>query len=120
MNHPVFACRTKGMVASILLVLLLSACGGDQPEAMLASARDYLAKNDPKAAVIQLKNALQKNPELPEARFLLGQALLRVGDAVGSETELRKALALKYPQELVLPPLAQAMLAQGQYKKLTD
>ena len=120
MNHPVFACRTKGMVASILLVLLLSACGGDQPEAMLASARDYLAKNDPKAAVIQLKNALQKNPELPEARFLLGQALLRGGDAVGSETELRKALALKYPQELVLPPLAQAMLAQGQYKKLTD
>ena len=87
---------------------------------MLASARDYLAKNDPKAAVIQVKNALQMNPDLPEARYLLGLALLRVGDPVGSETELRKALALNHPKELVVPSLATAMLAQGQYKKLTD
>ena len=33
---------------------------------------------------------------------------------------LRKAMALKHPDELVLPSLAQAMLAQGQYKKLTE
>jgi putative PEP-CTERM system TPR-repeat lipoprotein len=120
MNHPVLTSRTKGMVTSILLAVLLSACGGDKPEEMLASARDYLAKNDPKAAVIQLKNALQQNPDLPEARYLLGLALLRGGDAAGAETELRKALALKHPQELVLPRIAQAMLAQRQYKKLTD
>lgn len=108
------------LVSSLLLALLLSACGGDSPETMLTSARDYLAKNDPKAAVIQLKNALQKNPELPEARFLLGTALLRGGDPVGAETELRKALALKHPPELVDPPLAKAMLAQGQAKKVSD
>ena len=120
MNHSVFVSRARGLAASFFLIVLLSACGGDKPDAMLASARDYLAKNDPKAAVIQLKNALQKNPDLPEARYLLGLALIRDGDAVGSETELRKAMALKHPDELVLPSLAQAMLAQGQYKKLTD
>ena len=120
MKHPIFISRARYLLASISLIVFLTACGGDKPDAMLASARDYLAKNDSKAAVIQLKNVLQKSPDLPEARYLLGLALFRGGDVVGSETELRKALALKHPPELVVPVLAQAILAQGQYKKLTD
>ena len=115
-----FISRGQRLALSAIFAVLLSGCGGDNPDALLASARDYLAKNDAKAAVIQLKNALQANPDLPEGRYLLGLALLRGGDPVGSETELRKALALKHPAEQVAPPLAQAMLAQGQYKKLTD
>ena len=120
MNAPISSSRSRAAWAALFVALVLAACGGDKPDAMLTSAREYLAKNDPKAAIIQIKNALQKNPELPEARALLGQALLRTGDAVGSETELRKALALKVPAEQVAPALAQALLAQRQYKKLTD
>ena len=104
---------------ALVLLIPLVACG-EKPEAMIVSAKDYLAKNDSKAAVIQLKNALQSNPDLPEARFLLGTALLDSGDAVGAELELRKALALKYPQEQLVPQLARAMLTQGQAKKITD
>ena len=110
--------RTQ-LVFSTLLVALLLGCS-EKPEAMLNSAKDYLAKNDSKAAVIQIKNALQADPNLPEARFMLGTALLNSGDPVGAETELRKAMELKYPQDQVIPPLAQALLAQGQAKKLTD
>ncbi len=99
--------------------MLFAGCG-DQPDAMLISAKDYLAKNDNKAAVIQIKNALQSNPDLPEARYLLGTALLDSGDPIGAETELRKALDLKYPQDTVIPPLARALLAQGHARKLTD
>lgn len=112
--------RPRSILALLTISLVLAACGGDKPEAMVASARDFLAKNDSKAAIIQLKNALQSNPDLPEARFLLGQALLRTGDAVGGETELRKALVLQHPKEVVVPVLAQAMLAQRQLKKLVD
>jgi cellulose synthase operon protein C len=110
--------RTQLAFSSLLLALLM-ACS-EKPEAMLSSAKDYMAKNDSKAAVIQIKNALQSNPDMPEARFMLGTALLESGDPVGAETELRKALELKHPQDLVIPPLAQAMLAQGQAKKITD
>lgn len=109
-----------GLVVPLLLALVLTACGGEKPETMVASARDYMAKNDYKAAVIQVKNALQENPDLAEARYILGVALLRSGDAVGAETELRKAMALKYPVEKTAGPLAQALLAQGQFKKLID
>ena len=105
--------------AAVVLSLLLGACA-EKPEAMLSSAKDYLSKKDNKAAVIQIKNALQVNPDLPEARFLLGSALLNGGDPVGAVTELRKALALKYPPDAVLPLLAEALVAQGQAKKLID
>jgi len=104
----------------IAAAVLLAACGGERPETMLVSAKAFLAKNDTKAAVIQIKNALQKDPNLPEARYLLGMALLDVGDLVGAEAELRKALELKFPRDQVIPPLAKAILGHGNSKKLID
>ena len=59
MNRTPFPSRYHGVAASILLALTLLGCSGEKPEAMLASARDYMAKGDLKAAVIQVKNALQ-------------------------------------------------------------
>ena len=106
-------------VTVLLASLQLAACN-DKPELMLSSAKDYLAKNDSKAAVIQIKNALQSNPDLPEARFLLGTALLDSGDPAGAELELRRALDMKYPQDAVVPQLAKALLAQGNARKVTD
>ncbi|MDS4013086.1 MAG: PEP-CTERM system TPR-repeat protein PrsT [Candidatus Accumulibacter sp.] len=106
-------------VSAILAMLLAAGCGGDSPESMLASAKDFLAKNDTKAATIQLKNALQKNPDLAEARFLLGKALLDSGDPTGAELEFRKAQSLGHPADQVIPPLARAMLALGQAEKVT-
>ncbi|WP_114971796.1 XrtA/PEP-CTERM system TPR-repeat protein PrsT [Rhodoferax ferrireducens] len=111
--------HARTVFSTVLVSMLFAGCG-DQPDAMLISAKDYLAKNDNKAAVIQIKNALQSNPDLPEARYLLGTALLDSGDPIGAETELRKALDLKYPQDTVIPPLARALLAQGHARKLTD
>lgn len=107
-------------ISTALLAAFLGGCGGDSPETLIASGKDFLAKNDSKAAVIQLKNALQKDPNLGEARFLLGKALLESGDMAGAEVELRKALELKFASEQATPLLAQALLASGQAKKVTE
>ena len=106
--------------SGLVLSLFLAGCGGGSTDSMLASAREYVAKNDNKAAVIQIKNALQKSPDSAEARFLLGTVLLKTGEVAGAEVELRKALELKFPADQVVPELARAMLAQGQFKKVTD
>lgn len=111
---------TTGLAAGFALALWLAGCGGGSTESMLASAKEYLAKNDNKAAVIQIKNAIQKTPDSAEARFLLGSVLLKTGDVAGAEVELRKAMDLKYAPDSVIPGIARAMLAQGQFKKMTD
>ena len=105
--------------AILSLVGLLAGCGA-KPEAMVASARDYLAKNDRPAAIIQLRNALQKNPDLAEARFLLGRALFESDDYATAQKELRRARELGYPADDVIPLLAETMLRSGEFKKVID
>lgn len=101
------------LVAAALATALLISCGQDSPQQLMASAKDYLAKGDRSAAVIQLKNLLSKTPDNGEARLLLGEALLEEEDYVSAEKELGRALELKQPQERVLPAYVRSMLAQG-------
>lgn len=107
-------------ISTALLTAFLGGCGGDSTESLIASGKDFLAKNDSKAAVIQLKNALQKDPNLGEARFLLGKALFESGDVAGAAVELRKAFESKYSPDQTVPLLAQSLIASGQAKKVTD
>lgn len=106
-------------MAAALSALLL-ACGGPSPERMIASARDYLAKGDRPAAIIELRNALQAQPDNGEARFLLGKASLESRDFAAAEKELRRALELQQPADAVLPLLARAMSELGQPGELTQ
>lgn len=97
------------------------ACGsGDDPAKLVASAKEYLQKNDAPAAVIQLKNALQQKPDMAEARFLLGKALLENGEAPSASIELRKALELKHDAEEVVPLLANSLTMEGQGPKAIE
>ncbi len=113
---PTHAVALSGLCLSLLLV----ACGGGSTDSMLASAKDYLDKNDNKAAVIQIKNALQKDPESGPARLMLGQAMMKTGEVPNAELEFRKALDLKVSPDQVAPELARALLALAQFKKVVD
>ena len=120
MNHPASVRPVGWLLVSIMLTLLLAGCSGKKTEDPVASAREALAKNDSKTAIIHLKNALTADTTLAEARYLMGVALLRAGDAAGSEAELRKALGYQHPEAQVFPALAEALMAQRQYRNLTN
>jgi Flp pilus assembly protein TadD len=104
-------------VAIALTATLVAGCGPDKPDQLVASAKAYLAKNDQKAATIQLKNALQADPKNAEARYLLGVSLAESGDYVSAEKEFRRALEYRYPTEQVYPRLARSLIATGEFKK---
>ncbi len=114
----------KNKAAAATLALLVTSCfvgcGNDSPQALLASAKASMAKNDDKAALIQIKNALQADPDSGEARYLLGCVLFDQGDFVAADVELRKAQGLHYSSDLVTPKLAAVLLAQSQYKKVAE
>ncbi|QSA98803.1 XrtA/PEP-CTERM system TPR-repeat protein PrsT [Methylococcus sp. EFPC2] len=86
----------------------------------LNEARAYLDKGEPKAAVIQLKNVLQTSPEHGEARLLLGETYLKLGDGASAVKELEKASELKLPKEKWVVPLSRAYLLQDQPKKVLE
>ena len=119
---PTIVNASTHRVAACLLAAagLFSGCADDKPESFIQSAKEYIAKNEMKAAIIQLKTALQKKPDSAQARFLLGQALLESGDPVSAEVELRKAIDLKHPDTEVLPVLARALNLAAAYRKLTS
>lgn len=108
------------LVATLVASLFLFACStGDDSAAMVAAAKESLAKKDAKTAVIQLKSSLQKTPDSAEARFILGKTFLEMGDVRAAAIELQKARDLNIDQEVVVPLLARALAAAGQSRKVT-
>jgi putative PEP-CTERM system TPR-repeat lipoprotein len=99
----------------------MTACSkAENTQALVSEARQYQQNGDNQAAIIQLKNALQKKPDDAEARYLLGMIYLETGDPAPAEKELRKALALGMDRDRVTPGLGRTLLAQGQFQKILD
>lgn len=111
--------RFTRMAVAIAVSALIAGCG-DNPDKLVEAARQHLEKNDPASASIELKNALAKNPDLAEARFLLGRALLESGDPANAEIELKKAADLNYKADKVAILMARSLAAQDQFRKVTD
>ncbi len=119
-SHP-FVLRP---IARLVLVLTLTggvvACGksGGSAQDHLAEARKLSQQGKVSAAAIEAKNALQSDPKLAEARQLLGELQLFIGNGPEAEKELRRAVELGVSLETVKPQLGRALLQQYSYDKL--
>jgi len=89
-------------------------------EDFIGDAERYLKQGETRAAVIQLKNALQQEPDNRDARLLLGKVYLRLGDGPSAEKELRRAEELGVSRDEILVPLGRAYLFQGKVKKVLE
>jgi cellulose synthase operon protein C len=105
---------------AVIAAGLLAACSGRSADESFASAKLYIEKGDAAAAIVELKNTLQSEPDRAEARFLLGKSLLDKGDPVPAAVELRKAQSLKYADDEVVPLLARALLESGETRKVVE
>ncbi len=114
-KHPIVLAIALAFAASITL----SACDRTSsltPEQHIQRAQDYESKGDLMSAVIELKNAVEKNPQSPQARLLLGQIYVELGDGAAAEKELNHAQEQGVAQTGVAVPLANALLLQGRHK----
>jgi putative PEP-CTERM system TPR-repeat lipoprotein len=122
-----FTRRRVGLVFALLVALPCApyARTNPQPEPKPASVfyEDGLTRmntGDAAGAIIQLKNALQQDPNHLPARIALGAANLRSGDAAAAEKELRIALGLGAARDQVYPVLGNALLAQRKFSDILD
>ncbi len=113
----------KNFLSTLTLasLLTLGACGDSQTSAEhLQQARDHLANSNYEAAIIELKNAVQKDNSSGEARFMLGELQLRAGATAAAEKELRAARDLGWSEEQVTPALAKALLAERKFAQIRE
>jgi Flp pilus assembly protein TadD len=83
-------------------------------------AKDFEDKGDVRGSIIELKNAIQKNPDSPQARMLLGQVYLKAGSGAEAEKELLRAQQLGISRDSLAPQLGEALLLMGEYQRLLD
>lgn len=113
--------RYLKVVPPIVALLLVAACSKEaDSQKYVELAKKAAANNDNKSAVIELKNALQKDPENAEARALLGKLYIKQAEPASAEKELRRAMQLGKAKDELLPELGQALMQQGQFQKLID
>lgn len=104
---------------AIIVAVALSGCSSEStPDEHLASAKEYMAAGNSAAAVLELKNALQKDGSMAEARWLLGRAYLAAGDTASAEKELERAMWMDWSPDEVVPAYAAALLGQQKYAEI--
>jgi putative PEP-CTERM system TPR-repeat lipoprotein len=109
------------VVSGAFLIGGLAACGRTQStESLLTEAKQYQQKGDLKAALIQLKNAVEKSPENGDARMQLAALQLKMGDTASAEKEARKARSLGIAADVALPLEGKAMAQQGRFKEMLE
>lgn len=124
-NSSRASAKSKNLTGLIISVVLLTGsiagCSkSEDPQTLVSDAKRYEEKGDNSAAIIQLKNALQKNPNDPEARYLLGTIYRKTGDLQSAEKELRRALNLGIEPAKVIPDLGKTLLDLGQFQQVLD
>ena len=112
---------TLAMVAA--LSIALSACDGlasRTEQEYIQRAKDFEDAGNTRGSIIELKNALQKNPQSAEARLMLGRTYLREGMGAEAEKELSHAGRLGVGQDTIKPLRAEALMLMGEYRRLLD
>ncbi|MCC5887235.1 MAG: PEP-CTERM system TPR-repeat protein PrsT [Gammaproteobacteria bacterium] len=104
--------RRVGLLLAATLVA--AACSSATPEERLERAVGHEAEGRYQAAILELRNALQADPELAEARLLLGLLFLRVGDYLSAVAELERAERLGVEGMELVEALAQARVSSGE------
>ncbi|MBL4631772.1 MAG: PEP-CTERM system TPR-repeat protein PrsT [Paraglaciecola sp.] len=104
---------------AVVALGVLSGCGKQTSDEYIQEAKQYVAKNDPGAAIVALKNAVQIEPKSAQARFELGLLYIQQKQFESAEKELNRALEYGFDPSTVLPLLTQAYQQTGAYSAIS-
>lgn len=118
---PHTVARLVPLLGAIAAAALLPACGlFTTPQQVLARADRNLAAQDYRAAEVDLKNLVAKQPNDRALRLKLAQALLHTGAYVESESNYRKTQQLGTPWTSIVSDLAEALIGEGRPQQALD
>jgi tetratricopeptide (TPR) repeat protein len=108
------------VVAGALAALAWSAAYAKDSTASVKEAERYIVQGNPKAAEIELRNAIRDAPQDPVLHARLADVYLQEGNAASAEREARAARERNGNEADYLPVLADALLRQEKFGDLID
>lgn len=120
MSHQSLTFTLGLILASSLIISGCDPFNQYTEQELIQRAKDFEDKGNLKASIIELKNALQKNPNNPQARLLLGQIYLKNGMGHEAEKELSQAEKLGVSHESIQIDLGEALLLMGEYSRVLN
>jgi putative PEP-CTERM system TPR-repeat lipoprotein len=84
----------------------------------LQTAQDFESRGELRSSAIELKNAVQKDPNNAQARLLLGNLYIKLGDGLGALKELEAAQSKGVAPEAIKVPMGSALLLNGSYDRV--
>ncbi|TFH48526.1 MAG: PEP-CTERM system TPR-repeat protein PrsT [Lysobacterales bacterium] len=120
MTTPAY--RILCIAFGLMAMLGLAACddSGKELQGHFDRAVDYRDSGDMRAAVIELKNVLQIDPNHAQARWLLGRSYVALGDGASAQKELERARDLGFTSAELDRVTTSALLLQGHFEDALD
>ncbi len=112
------AVRYFALVGALLLVAACDDAGNRTAADYIASGVEHLEAGRAPAAAIQLKNAVQQDPENPTPRVLLARAYFAIEALSEAEKELEQAIRLGETSESVRALLADTKARLGKHEEI--
>jgi len=107
--------------ALLAIVSVLQACSPPTDlQSQIQSAKQYHAKGEYQASIIELKNILREDPNNKEARLLLGKVYLHIENAAGAKKELQRAYSLGVNDNEIHILFGKAYLLNGEFDRVIE
>ena len=113
--HPSINCKSTLLVLATLC-FQLSGCGDSAPEALVASAKQHIDRQDSQSALIILKKLVREQPEQAEAQQLLGELYFRLGNFSLASRTLKRAVALNENNHNLFLHYIESLIEQKAYE----
>ncbi len=116
--------RTRGAGVLRLLIVLAAAftaaaCGlWMSPDEQVVRAREHLENGRYRSAMAEAKTVLEDDPGHAQARLLLAEVSLWIGDLDAAEGELKRALDVGLPPQDATELRYKLLLARGKYDEM--
>lgn len=105
----------------VFVIIFLFGCGATTVPVSehISKAKTNFQNKQLRAAIIELKNALQQEPSNYEARFLLGKYYLETKNGVDAEKELMRAKEIRSGDPQLDMLIVQSLRVQSKYEEIT-
>ncbi|WNC68443.1 PEP-CTERM system TPR-repeat protein PrsT [Thalassotalea nanhaiensis] len=108
-------------IVFIIISVFLFACSQQKSaDEYKVAASEFISSKDYQSAIIELKNAIQQQPDDGKSRFLLAKSYLHTGDSSGAKKEFLRSLELNFDANLVVPLLIRSDLILGDRNSLLE